>query len=111
MLRRPPRSTLFPCTTLFRSGRPAAQRGEGMTRDRDFKREVRARMRATGERYTQARSALHESAIAKPPTRSRPDPESGKAMYEELFEQLDRDGYAVVRDVVSHAFVDELRQL
>src|SRR5689334_24377197 len=28
MLRRPPRSTLFPYTTLFRSERPAAARGD-----------------------------------------------------------------------------------
>src|SRR2546421_5735839 len=28
MIRRPPRSTLFPYTTLFRSGRPAAERVE-----------------------------------------------------------------------------------
>src|SRR5438093_9853661 len=28
MIRRPPRSTLFPYTTLFRSLRPAAHRGE-----------------------------------------------------------------------------------
>src|SRR3712207_7905157 len=27
MIRRPPRSTLFPYTTLFRSGRPALRRG------------------------------------------------------------------------------------
>src|SRR3712207_8542688 len=32
MIRRPPRSTLFPCTTLFRSGRPGGaqlHRGDG----------------------------------------------------------------------------------
>src|SRR5256885_11210482 len=37
MIRRPPRSTLFPYTTLFRSGAAAARRG---------KRELRARGRA-----------------------------------------------------------------
>src|SRR3712207_7121057 len=29
MIRRPPRSTLFPYTTLFRSGQPAQERGVG----------------------------------------------------------------------------------
>src|SRR2546427_5231517 len=29
MIRRPPRSTLFPYTTLFRSGRPQARDGRG----------------------------------------------------------------------------------
>src|SRR3712207_8396798 len=29
MIRRPPRSTLFPYTTLFRSGQPAARRHHG----------------------------------------------------------------------------------
>src|SRR3712207_6868207 len=37
MIRRPPRSTLFPYTTLFRSRRPAGRRG----RLRDHRREGR----------------------------------------------------------------------
>src|SRR3989442_11191337 len=39
MIRRPPRSTLFPYTTLFRSGEVSARRGStrGATRDRASK--------------------------------------------------------------------------
>src|SRR3989442_5008688 len=36
MIRRPPRSTLFPYTTLFRSARDAAAAGGGRARGRDL---------------------------------------------------------------------------
>src|SRR2546430_9146173 len=53
MIRRPPRSTLFPYTTLFRSGRQSAGRGRGPCRaagatGRDGRRKpgrVRAQLR------------------------------------------------------------------
>src|SRR3712207_7132084 len=45
MIRRPPRSTLFPYTTLFRSGGHAAPQG-GMWRHRDRIRIDRSRPRA-----------------------------------------------------------------
>src|SRR2546422_7078092 len=35
MIRRPPRSTLFPYTTLFRSRSPGSRRGSSLRRDRD----------------------------------------------------------------------------
>src|SRR2546430_3101969 len=35
MIRRPPRSTLFPYTTLFRSGAPERASGSSSRRDRD----------------------------------------------------------------------------
>ena len=81
-----------------------------MTRDRDTKRAVRARMRATGERYTQARSALYGSSSSTPSIGSGPDAEGGAMRSDEVLEQLDRDGYAVIRGVVPTATVDELRR-
>jgi hypothetical protein len=81
-----------------------------MTRDRDIKRQVRARMRATGERYTQARSALYGSSASTPAIGSRPDAEGGAMRSEELLERLDRDGYAVVRGAVPERTVDEIRR-
>jgi hypothetical protein len=80
-----------------------------MTRDRDFKREVRARMRATGERYTQARSALHEPSVGTPAVGSGPDPERRPTVNNELLDTLDRDGFAVVRNVLPAQLVDDLR--
>src|SRR5690349_22089796 len=42
MIRRPPRSTLFPYTTLFRSWRPAPRRERGVDRDGRGSRAVQA---------------------------------------------------------------------
>src|SRR5687768_18271980 len=45
MIRRPPRSTLFPYTTLFRSGQlPAAQGGSGCRAENRLSRALRARL-------------------------------------------------------------------
>src|SRR3712207_6985922 len=64
MIRRPPRSTLFPYTTLFRSDRPPAhqdggQRQEGPRSDsrdqarlRRLSRDVRRRVPARSEEHT-----------------------------------------------------------
>ena len=81
-----------------------------MTRDHNAKRAIRERMRATGERYTQARSALLGSSAASPPVSPTPDLRGGEMNIPELLEQLDRDGYAVVRRVASHALVDDVGQ-
>src|SRR5688572_32212214 len=53
MMRRPPRSTLFPYTTLFRSSRPASgRRTAGGVADRDPRR------RATGAHRVRCRDDL-----------------------------------------------------
>src|SRR5256885_6593079 len=49
MIRRPPRSTLFPYTTLFRSRRPFPQRGRGRS-NRDPRALRPARLAAQGRR-------------------------------------------------------------
>src|SRR5256885_11641110 len=57
MIRRPPRSTLFPYTTLFRSGRPAAGPGPGRTR---------AGRAASGGGAGARRSEEHTSELQSP---------------------------------------------
>src|SRR2546429_1572284 len=59
MIRRPPRSTLFPYTTLFRSERAARRRAECEPDPHVERREVRT---AGGSR--ESHSARHESAGA-----------------------------------------------
>src|SRR2546423_6513722 len=49
MIRRPPRSTLFPYTTLFRSCRPCGTPGEGTSRP--------------GRRWSDSRSEEHTSEL------------------------------------------------
>src|SRR3712207_7957062 len=49
MIRRPPRSTLFPYTTLFRSPRPARDPADADRRDRRRPRDARARERGDGD--------------------------------------------------------------
>src|SRR3712207_7820173 len=48
MIRRPPRSTLFPYTTLFRSQRPPRARGDQHRRHADRPRRVARRRRGRG---------------------------------------------------------------
>src|SRR2546422_5455891 len=66
MIRRPPRSTLFPYTTLFRSG-PGGGRGGGPQRRerRVLRRPPRERDRSgpPTERRAQARSEEHTSEL------------------------------------------------
>jgi ectoine hydroxylase-related dioxygenase (phytanoyl-CoA dioxygenase family) len=83
-----------------------------MTREHNAKRAVRARMRATGERYTQARSALFGDApsVGAPSAGSIPDRGGTSVVTQELLDALDRDGFVVVRDVVPKEVVDDLRQ-
>lgn len=81
-----------------------------MTRDRDAKREVRDRMRSTGERYTQARRALFGTPDGSSAARSGPDLPRGAMVSEQLLQSLERDGYAVVSNVVSVDVIGELRR-
>ena len=67
-------------------------------------------MRATGERYTQAKSALLGSSAASPSVRSTPDLHGGAMNIQQLLEQLDRDGYGIVQSVASPTLVNDLRQ-
>src|SRR3712207_8654858 len=50
MIRRPPRSTLFPYTTLFRSRRPRVERDERPVVEAPLERDVRLRRRR-GDRH------------------------------------------------------------
>src|SRR5437868_9971880 len=56
MIRRPPRSTLFPYTTLFRSGRgdriPRARRRDGRLRGAEDRDRRRAALRGRSEEHT-----------------------------------------------------------
>src|SRR5690348_18211111 len=63
MIRRPPRSTLFPYTTLFRSAAPAVRRGTRMGRPSGaVPRKRAARARPGGDR----RSEEHTSELQSP---------------------------------------------
>lgn len=95
---------------LLLGGVPRRGEVNGMTRDREAKREVRARMRVTGERYTQARDALFGPSLPASLAPSRPDAGGGDMVDKQLLESLDRDGYAVVRGVVPKPTIDELRR-
>src|SRR3712207_8050103 len=64
MIRRPPRSTLFPYTTLFRSPRPCRHQRrhkEDVARD-DDRREGRDRL-GDGEQHAAERSEEHTSEL------------------------------------------------
>src|SRR2546421_12866238 len=61
MIRRPPRSTLFPYTTLFRSHQHSANRTRGKQADRDLREPRHDSGRARSEEHTselQSRSDL-----------------------------------------------------
>src|SRR5256885_11555693 len=66
MIRRPPRSTLFPYTTLFRSNSPLDQRRDG---DADDEREEERRPRVPAEPrrdVPRRRSEEHTSELQSP---------------------------------------------
>src|SRR3712207_8832742 len=89
MIRRPPRSTLFPYTTLFRSARPRRPRGVA---ERAARR--RARRRRTG------RAARRRRRGARPPGRREPRRERGAplaARSEEHTSELQSRQYLVCR--------------
>ena len=73
-----------------------------MTRDHDIKRAVRARMSATGERYTVARSALvaPDQSSANSET-SHPQGEVMSAVDTDIFEELDALGFALLRSFIA----------
>lgn len=80
-----------------------------MTRDHDIKRAVRARMKATGERYTAARSAL--VAPSEPVAQSETSQPQGEAMptvRTDLFEELDERGFAILRSFASSNDLDRM---
>src|SRR5437588_6978848 len=52
MIRRPPRSTLFPYTTLFRSSQPRCPASPDRARRRDARRRGRCRRSARSEEHT-----------------------------------------------------------
>src|SRR5437660_1821696 len=58
MIRRPPRSTLFPYTTLFRSGGAAGQ-SEVPRRDHDHRRGVESRRYRSEEHTSELQSRGH----------------------------------------------------
>src|SRR5438105_6987347 len=65
MIRRPPRSTLFPYTTLFRSGRRghhagAAIRGRGLSRGHAVPRHLSAADDPAGDRKSTRLNSSHE---------------------------------------------------
>src|SRR5256886_6003587 len=60
MIRRPPRSTLFPYTTLFRSQGP--QRVTGLVKRRDERRSQCGLMRRTAERSEEHTSELQSQS-------------------------------------------------
>ena len=79
-----------------------------MTQDHNAKRAIRARMDATGERYTVARAALLGASTSSP-SGPRPHPGGETMSMDELVASLDRDGYGIVRDVLPKAAAEELR--
>src|SRR5258708_26557755 len=73
MIRRPPRSTLFPYTTLFRSGQRRLNRGDALDRRRcaviasaQFRIRRAAVCRASGSQSPGARSEEHTSELQSP---------------------------------------------
>src|SRR5687768_18077737 len=73
MIRRPPRSTLFPYTTLFRSAAAA-----------------RARRRARRSRPATATAAIHKNAPRQGPSTRRPAPTAGRRSEEHTSELQSR---------------------
>src|SRR5258708_27698161 len=69
MIRRPPRSTLFPYTTLFRSSRPRRCRSRRAVRERGWGREPPARLSRPAPRRepgSEPRSEEHTSELQSP---------------------------------------------
>jgi len=81
-----------------------------MTRDHDMKRAVRARMRATGERYTVARSALVAPDRSDAPKSETSLSQGGTmpVVHIRMLDELDERGFAVLR---SFATADEVARM
>ncbi len=74
-----------------------------MTRDRNFARLVRARMRLTGERYTTARAELAASVTARPSREpERHPPMTGpQQIATSLYEALNAEDFTAVRELLA----------
>lgn len=74
-----------------------------MTRDHDMKRAVRARMNATGEKYTVARSALVAPATSRRTPSETSESQGGTVTTTDtnVLAEIDERGYAVLRSFVS----------
>lgn len=88
-----------------------------MTRDHDMKRAVRARMRATGERYTVARSALVAPDPSDAPKSETSQSQGGTmpVVHIRMLDELDERGFVVLRSFATAeevarmtAFVDDV---
>src|SRR6266540_868791 len=90
MIRRPPRSTLFPYTTLFRSRRDRSRGSLGRARDR---RRARARRRADAARNAPAPPGASERAAA-----ARASPRGDAAVRDRLRRRLARLHAAALPD-------------
>src|SRR5260221_10289328 len=66
MIRRPPRSTLFPYTTLFRSSRAAHERRRHSSRQRRPAREERGDPEPRGTSAARGAALLYERSIERP---------------------------------------------
>src|SRR5256885_10349120 len=66
MIRRPPRSTLFPYTTLFRSGRGLADLGQGIRERRDEDGHDPGIRHLPERGHGQPRSEEHTSELQSP---------------------------------------------
>src|SRR3712207_8625927 len=92
MIRRPPRSTLFPYTTLFRSARRGAARGPER---RDLLPDLRRGVPA--DRELRAEPAHHGSDDAAPPRRGVRRGARGRLRSEEHTSELQSRQYLVCR--------------
>src|SRR5690349_23102869 len=89
MIRRPPRSTLFPYTTLFRSGDRAPHRRRGQAH-RD--RRVRARPQAPDRKSTRLNSSHVEISYAVFCLKKKKNVEINVEVYEEVYVERNDNG-------------------
>src|SRR5256885_3799985 len=66
MIRRPPRSTLFPYTTLFRSRDLERVAGEALSRSLTAEQDIEARQIHTRHAHPETRSEEHTSELQSP---------------------------------------------
>lgn len=83
-----------------------------MTRDHDIKRAVRARMKATGERYTVAHSALvHSEQLQVKARTSQSQGGTMNATSTAFLQRLDENGFALIRAFATPRQVAALREV
>src|SRR2546425_11460073 len=78
MIRRPPRSTLFPYTTLFRATASRSPEGAPRRGPQDSERDPRERVRGAGDRGRHARVPCLPATGPGARRRSRRDPRSAR---------------------------------